>query len=91
MTSREESILYSEDPARGNRIGDRGTSGLVTMQIIWAQDWGTCVQGVNLALDYEPVLEALFSVGKPAKELKNTKTPTGYLDWEVLVIRITSH
>ena len=36
--------------------------------------------GVNLDLDYEPMLEALFSVGEPAKELKGTTTPTGHSD-----------
>lgn len=46
--------------------------------------------GVNLDLDYEPMLEALFSVGEPAKELKGTTTPTGHSDWEGRVFRIPS-
>jgi hypothetical protein len=46
--------------------------------------------GVNLDLDYEPMLEALFSVGEPAKELKGTTTPAGHSDWEGRVFRIPS-
>ena len=46
-------------------------------------------RGVNLDLDYEPMSEALFSAGEPAKELKGTATPTGHSDWENRVIPYT--
>lgn len=46
------------------------------MKIAWHKRGVLVSKVLNLASGYEPVLEALFSVGKPAKELKNARPPT---------------
>lgn len=49
---------------------------MVTMQIAWHKLGVLVLRVLNLAPGYEPVLEALFSVGEPAKELKDTRPST---------------
>ena len=49
---------------------------MVTMQIAWHKLGVLVLRVLNLAPGYEPVLEALFSVGEPAKELKDTRLST---------------
>jgi len=46
------------------------------MQIAWHKRGVLVSRVLNLASGYEPVLETLFSVGEPAKELKDTRPPT---------------
>ena len=46
------------------------------MQIAWHKRGVLVSRVLNLASGYEPVLETLFSVGEPAKELKDTRSPT---------------
>lgn len=38
-----------------------------------------------MAAGYESVLEATFSVGKPARELKGTRPPNKYGGWHIPV------
>ena len=47
------------------------------MKIAWHKHGVLVSKVLNLASGYEPMLEALFSVGEPAKEMKDTKPPTG--------------
>ena len=47
------------------------------MKIAWHKHGVLVSKVLNLASGYEPMLEALFNVGEPAKEMKNTKPPTG--------------
>ena len=71
MTSQEESYQYSSG-ARRDRRYDRGTPGWFTMKIAWHKRGVLVSKVLNLASGYEPVLEALFNVGVPAKERKGT-------------------
>ena len=48
------------------------------MKIAWHKLGVLVSKGLNLASGYEPVLEALFSVGEPAKERKGTIPPNKY-------------
>ena len=42
------------------------------MKIAWHKRGVLVSKVLNLASGYEPMLEALFSVGEPAKEMKDT-------------------
>ena len=55
-----------------DRRYDRGTPGWFTMKIAWHKRGVLVSKVLNLASGYEPVLEALFNVGVPAKERKGT-------------------
>ena len=59
---------------------------MVYMKIAWHKRGVPVSKVLNLASGYEPVFEALFNVGVPAKERKGTIPSNRYKDWDTPVL-----
>ena len=56
------------------------------MKIAWHKRGVLVSKVLNLASGYEPLMEALFDVGVPAKERKGTIPSNRYQDWDTPVL-----